>query len=44
MTETLGDAPIQEQYRKQMQVVAAALDDIFNGDARGASLTYPLDL
>lgn len=31
----LGDAPIQEQYRQQMNAVAAALDDVFNGKMRG---------
>ena len=35
MPERLGDAPIEEAYRKQMQGVARALDEAFNGDARG---------
>ena len=33
----LGDAPIQEEYRDQMRVVAAAIDDLFNGDATGTA-------
>jgi hypothetical protein len=36
MTERLGDAPIQEQYRQQMQAIAATLDEFLNGDAKGA--------
>ena len=36
MSHTLGDAPIQEEYRHQMQAVARGLDEIFNGDAKGA--------
>jgi hypothetical protein len=35
MTERLGDAPIQEEYRRQMQMVAKALDVIFNGKMKG---------
>ena len=31
---TLGDAPIEDAYRQQMNAVAAALDEVFNGDAR----------
>lgn len=31
---TLGDAPIEQAYREQMNAVAAALDETFNGDAR----------
>ena len=31
---TLGDAPIEDAYRQQMNAVAAALDEAFNGDAR----------
>jgi hypothetical protein len=33
---TLGDAPIEEQYRTQMQALAGGLDRIFNGEARGS--------
>jgi hypothetical protein len=36
MTETLGDGPIQQQYRDQMRSVAQGLDMLFNGDAKGA--------
>ena len=32
---TLGDAPIEAQYRKQMQSVAEALDDVFNAGVKG---------
>lgn len=31
----LGDAPIEARFRDQMQSVAAGLDEIFNGTARG---------
>jgi len=31
----LGDAPIQERYRQKMTTIAEALDQIFNGDAKG---------
>lgn len=37
MTHRLGDAPIQEKYRQQMQVIAATLDEFLNGDAKGAA-------
>jgi hypothetical protein len=30
---TLGDAPIEDAYREQMNMVAFALDEMFNGDA-----------
>lgn len=36
MSHSLGDAPIQEQYRQQMQAIAATLDEFLNGDAKGA--------
>lgn len=32
---TLGDAPIEEQYRETMVNLARALDEIFNGKAGG---------
>jgi len=32
---TLGDAPIEDQHIAMMQAAAAALDDAFNGDAKG---------
>lgn len=36
MTERLGDAPIQPEYHATMNALASGLDEIFNGDARGA--------
>jgi hypothetical protein len=36
MSHTLGDAPIQQEYRDQMQATARGLDQFFNGDAKGA--------
>ena len=36
MTDQLGDAPIQDRYREQMTAIVAALDEVFNGTARGA--------
>lgn len=35
MTERLGDKPIEAAYREQMNAVAQALDQVFNGPARG---------
>lgn len=35
MTERLGDAPIDKQYREQMNELARGIDEIFNGKARG---------
>lgn len=35
MTERLGDAPIQEEYRALMNEMAREIDRWFNGDARG---------
>lgn len=32
----LGDGPIQEDYRAQMNAVMGALDEMMNGDAKGA--------
>jgi hypothetical protein len=37
MAEPLGDKPIDQKYRDQMNAVAEALDRIFNGEARGAA-------
>jgi hypothetical protein len=37
MTDRLGDAPIQDEYRKLMNVVAQGLDQTFNGMATGAA-------
>jgi hypothetical protein len=31
-SERLGDAPIEERYRQQMNGLAAAIDELFNGD------------
>lgn len=31
----LGDAPIEEQYREQMNVLAQIIDEFFNGNAKG---------
>jgi hypothetical protein len=46
----LGDAPIEAKYREQMNAVAKALDQTFNGDARGKNrkvgfvlLVFPFD-
>lgn len=32
MTTRLGDGPIESAYRMQMNALAAALDEIFNGE------------
>lgn len=34
---TLGDAPIEPAYHDKMNAVAAGLDEIFNGTAKGAA-------
>ncbi len=31
----LGDQPIEDEYREKMNVIAQALDKVFNGDRRG---------
>jgi|SRR5215472_3598083 len=31
----LGDAPIEEQHVRMMNTLAGALDELFNGDAKG---------
>jgi hypothetical protein len=36
MSESLGDKPIEPEYRDKMNIVAQALDQAFNGDAKGA--------
>lgn len=36
---TLGDKPVEEEYREGMKRVAAAIDEIFNGDAKGDERT-----
>lgn len=35
MTHTLGDAPIEDEHRAMMNAMAAALDEMFNGPAKG---------
>ena len=35
MDHQLGSAPIQDEYRAQMNAVAATLDQVFNEDLRG---------
>ncbi len=32
---TLGDAPIEDEFRERMNATAVALDVVFNGEARG---------
>lgn len=34
--ESLGDAPIEPEFRKMMNALAVSLDQIFNGDQTGA--------
>jgi hypothetical protein len=34
---TLGDGPIEDAYRQRMNELAAALDEVFNGELRGAN-------
>jgi hypothetical protein len=36
MTERLGDGPIEPKFKENMNAVAAALDQTFNGKAKGA--------
>jgi hypothetical protein len=36
MTESLGDGPIEDAYRDDMNRLAHMLDQFFNGEARGA--------
>jgi len=50
MTERLGDAPIEPRYFEKMNAVAVALDELFNGEARGANretgfvlMVFPFD-
>lgn len=35
MKHELGDAPIQEEYRRQMVAIVKTLDEFLNGDAKG---------
>ena len=46
----LGDGPVQEKYKREMEAVARTLDEVFNGNARGKDrktgfvlLVYPFD-
>jgi hypothetical protein len=34
--ERLGDAPIDPKFKNSMQAVAQGLDQVFNGDTKGA--------
>ncbi len=36
MSDKLGDAPIEPEYLAMMNSVAEGLDNVFNGEARGA--------
>ncbi len=36
MTERLGDAPVQQEYREKMNAIARVLDETFNGNAKGS--------
>lgn len=47
---SLGDGPIQGEFREQMNAIASVLDETFNGSARGADkkvgfvlLVFPYD-
>lgn len=35
MTESYGDGPIEPEYADKMRAMAQALDELFNGDAKG---------
>jgi len=50
MTKQLGDAPIEPHLIREMNAIAAALDEIFNGSKRGADqdvgfvlIVFPFD-
>ncbi len=36
MSAALGDAPIEPKHREQMNAIAHALDEMFNGPAKGS--------
>jgi hypothetical protein len=36
MTEALGDAPIEDQFREKMAAIAHVLDELFNGETKGS--------
>ncbi len=42
MVERLGDAPIEPEYREQMQRVAKALDETFNGEGNDRKVGFVL--
>jgi hypothetical protein len=35
MSEPLGDAPIEDEYRDKMVALARGIDEIFNGEVKG---------
>jgi hypothetical protein len=35
MTDQLGDGSIETKYKKRMEAVASAVDQVFNGDTKG---------
>lgn len=39
---TIGDAPIQDEYRDMMNNVARGLDDVFNGPIRPKKVGFVL--
>lgn len=39
MSERLGDAPIQQEYRAQMNAIAQGLDKVLNGETKGPART-----
>lgn len=39
MPESLGDAPIEPEYREKMNELARVLDKVFNGEAKGNDRT-----
>jgi hypothetical protein len=43
MTERLGDAPIEEKYRAQMNALARTLDEVFNGEDANPHLLHKED-
>lgn len=35
MSERLGDAPIEPEYREKMNAIAQGLEEVFNGKVKG---------
>jgi hypothetical protein len=33
--QRLGDAPLEAEYAEKMEAIARAIDELFNGDAKG---------